>query len=73
MIPILWNDLKRAVHTQKPSNLTELETFFKEVQNTCRAECVTGTHRQAFSHTQEPAVGLSGFTDSHEQRIIGTE
>lgn len=26
----LWNDLKKSVHAQKPSNLTELEMFCKE-------------------------------------------
>ena len=30
IIEHLWGDLKRAVHAQQPSNLTELEMFCKE-------------------------------------------
>jgi len=30
IIENLWGDLKRAVHTRHPSNLTELEMYCKE-------------------------------------------
>uniref|UniRef100_A0AAQ4S5H1 Tc1-like transposase DDE domain-containing protein n=1 Tax=Gasterosteus aculeatus aculeatus TaxID=481459 RepID=A0AAQ4S5H1_GASAC len=49
VIENLWSLLKRAVHAQKPSNLTELEMFCKEECSkipSTRIQTLIGSHRK---------------------------
>ena len=44
-IEMLWHDLKRAVHTRHPKNITELKQFRKEEWSKIPPDCCAGLIR----------------------------